>query len=423
MAGTYSSHGTWTSDIVVSTASWDTGSFTPTASTRLLVSVSAIGLTGVDISGDLTISDSQGLTWTQVGAVGKTDGEGLDTGLATWISSPVAATSTTITFDCGSRLIYQWAAGAIELAGTDATIAGYVEDASITQDGSFTVTLGATPAADDVVFYIRTFGYPTDGGWGAATVDSPYSQVYLSPGSNNGITAIGSDSATTTSISFTDASPSYAPGDMGVEMAFIVRASGASGAIAATVSTTATITGTAGGGTSLAATPSTTATVAGALGHTPNAALSTTASVAGTLGGNTALAATPSTTASVAGTVTGRTALAATPSTSASVAGALGGITALAASPGTTATISGTFDTPDNLAAAISTTATVTATTGAIVNISAALSTTAGLVVNTGNEDDYYPSPDVDEAVKSPYPPNYIPDPDEPEYINDPPDG
>jgi hypothetical protein len=224
MPVTYASLGTWTSDIVVNTASWDTGAFTPTASRRLLASVSAIGLDGVDASGDLTIADSQGLTWTQVGAVGITDGEGLDTGLATWISSPVAATSTTITFDCGSRLVYQWAAGAIELAGSDGTIAGYVETAPTTQDGAFTVTLGATPTTDDAVFFIRTFGYPTDGGWGAATVDSPYSQVYLSPGNNNGITGIGSDAATTTSISFSDASPGYAPGEFGVHMAFIVRA-------------------------------------------------------------------------------------------------------------------------------------------------------------------------------------------------------
>ncbi len=204
------------------------------------------------------------------------------------------------------------------------------------------------------------------------------------------------------------------------EMRAIVTASGD---IAAALSTTATVSATATGGSSLASTPSTTATVSAALGHTPSAALSTTATASGTLGGSTALASSPGTTATVAGTVQGNTALASTPSTTASVAGSLDATGGLAATPSTTASITGTFDAPDNASAALSTTASLTAPLGAIVQISAALSTTAGLAANTGNEDDYYPSPDVDEVVKSPFPPDYIPDPDEPEYINDPPDG
>jgi len=193
---------------------------------------------------------------------------------------------------------------------------------------------------------------------------------------------------------------------------------------AAALTTTATVTGTVGGGTALAATPSTTATLAGALGHTLGAAPSTTATVSATVSGNTALEADASTTASVSGALDGRTALEAGLDTTATVEGELDATGALESELATTATITGAFDeAQDNLDAALSTTASISATAGAIVSISASLSTTAGLTLNNGNDDDYYPSPDVDEAVKSPYPPNYIPDPDEPEYINDPPDG
>lgn len=191
----------------------------------------------------------------------------------------------------------------------------------------------------------------------------------------------------------------------------------------AAISTTATASGTATGGSSLASTPSTTATVSGALGHTLDATVSTTATVTSTVSGQTALAATTSTTASVAGAVSGVTALEAAPSTTASITGALDAPGDMEADLSTTATLSGAMDAPDNLAATLSTTASLAATPGAIVSISAALATSASLSANNGNEDDYYPSPDVDEAVKSPYPPNYVPDPDEPEYVNDPPDG
>ncbi len=203
-----------------------------------------------------------------------------------------------------------------------------------------------------------------------------------------------------------------------------IKFAAAAATLSAALSTTATVTGGVTGGTGLGSAPSTTASLAGALGHTLDAAPSTTATVAGALTGETELEASASTTASVTGALDGETDLGADPSTTATVGGTLDAKGDLESALSTTATIAGTFDeTQDNLEADLSTTATVSAAPGAIVSISAALSTTAGLTVNTGNDDDYYPSPDVDEAVKSPYPPDYIPDPDEPEYVNDPPDG
>ena len=421
MAVTYTTHGTWQSG-VPDDGTWDTDSFTPAAGTRLIAVVGLVTVDGVDRSGTISISDSQGLTWTPIGAVG--DSDGVDTALAAWISDDAtAAVSTTITFTTTASDVFQYVAGVVEVDGSDGTIAGYVEDITPPLNGSGTITLGATPTTDDVVLYLRALGYATDNGWGAIDVASPYTQALVSPGNLSGLTFVASDAATTTTITINDASPGYDPSTRMVDMAFIVRAGGASGAIAATISTTATVSGTATGGSSLAATPSTTATVAGALGHTPSAAASTTATVTSTVTGQTALAATPSTTATVSGAIGGNTALAATPSTTATAAGTLGATGTLAASLSTTATLSGTMDAPDNLAASLSTTTSLTATPGAIVSISAALSTSASLSANNGNDDDYYPSPDVDEAVKSPFPPNYVPDPDEPEYVNDPPDG
>jgi hypothetical protein len=227
MAVTYATYGSWQFGPPAGTGSWTTDAFTPTAGTRLIAIVGFCTVDGVDTSGDITITDSQGLTWTKIGDCGATDG--VDTAVVAWISGPVAATSTTLTFDVGARDVFQYCAAVVEVAGASGTIAGYVENPAAPQNGGATVTLGATPSTDDVVIYARCLGYATDNGWGAIDVASPYTQALVSPGSLIGITIAASDAATTTTITINDASPGYTPSERLVDMAFIVRTTGGGG--------------------------------------------------------------------------------------------------------------------------------------------------------------------------------------------------
>lgn len=227
MAVTYTTYGSWQFGPPAGTGSWTTGSFTPTAGTRLIAIVGVVAVDNADISGDVTIIDSQGLTWTEIGDVGTTDG--VDTALVAWISGPVAATSTTLTFDTGARDVFQYCAAVVEVDGADGTIAGYVEDTTPPLNGAGTITLGATPTTDDVVIYARCLGYATDNGWGGIDVASPYVQALVSPGSLIGITIVASDNASSTTITINDASPGYDPSTRMVDHAFIVRAAGGGG--------------------------------------------------------------------------------------------------------------------------------------------------------------------------------------------------
>lgn len=57
------------STIYWGTSNWTSGSFTPTAGKRLLVILGGMHQSSIDVASSLTLSDSQGLTWTSIGSV------------------------------------------------------------------------------------------------------------------------------------------------------------------------------------------------------------------------------------------------------------------------------------------------------------------------------------------------------------------
>lgn len=151
----------------LSTANFGTGahttaSFTPTAGRRLVAVTGGQENNGTtDPAPSFTIADSQGLTWTKVGDVGNP--ASWSHGMAVWVSTPVAASATTVTFDCGTRSIWRYFYSVFEVAGSAGVTAGYVEATAAATDGAYSKTLSAAPTTNDLSVFARILDTATTG--------------------------------------------------------------------------------------------------------------------------------------------------------------------------------------------------------------------------------------------------------------------
>lgn len=133
-----------------------TSSFTPNAGSRLLVITAILGAGDEgDWSDDITISDTQSLTWTPLVndfITGASYGGGL--GYRIWISSPVAASAMTVTVNSPSS---QWRTSVAvgEFTGSGTTISGLVQDDTAPLSGGYTATLSEAPTANDASVFLR----------------------------------------------------------------------------------------------------------------------------------------------------------------------------------------------------------------------------------------------------------------------------
>lgn len=210
-------------------SSFTTGSFTPTAGRRLVALVAGHDVDGfgVDIAAEFTITDSQGRTWAKRAEVGQASGFWRN-GIAAWISDEAAATSMTVSFDCGIIGIGQYFFSIFEITDSDGTIAGYVEADGVPDDGAHSVVLGATPDADDLVVYARYMegrditGPTMPAGWTSVCdqTNTSGAQDYGSLG------VVVNDNFTSGTISITDMRAAGLGSDA-MECAFIIPAASA----------------------------------------------------------------------------------------------------------------------------------------------------------------------------------------------------
>jgi hypothetical protein len=262
----------------LSTATFGTGTaataaFTPPAGTQLLAITGGQEDNGVsDPSGDFTVSDSQGLTWTRVGAVG--NASNWSHGLVAWISTPAAATSMTVSFDCGTRNIYRYFYGVIALGGASGTAAGTVTNATSTTNGAYTVTLTATPDVAGLTVFARLL----DTAVTTLSMGSGWSVVVdQGDSSARGALAIAvRPSSNSTTVSIADTNVADTTTAKASDLAFILTEAG--GGVSATAGV-ATGTGSANAATTNVGTVGAAAAGAGAVGQ-PAANVGTAAAAA-----------------------------------------------------------------------------------------------------------------------------------------------
>jgi len=207
------------------TGSFTTGSFTPTAGRRIVALVAAHDRSGSsqDVGAEFTITDSQGRTWAKRAEVGQTSGFWRN-GIAAWISDEAAATSMTVTFDCGGVDLGQYYFGIFEITDSDGTVAGYVEADGVPDDGAHSVVLGATPDADDLVVYARYMeGRDITGPTMPAGWTSVCDQTCVSGNEFGAFGVVVNDDFTSDTISITDMRPA-GNGYDAMNCAFIIPA-------------------------------------------------------------------------------------------------------------------------------------------------------------------------------------------------------
>jgi len=136
------------------TDSWTSGSFVPTAGRRLVVILAGFGDFNNDLSGSLTLSDSQGLNWTSIGNVG--DSAAWSYGQRAFISSSVpSSTSTTLTADAGAFNIIGYMISVIEVEYSDGTASGFVGDAAMNNDGAESLTLSQSATTGSLGVFVK----------------------------------------------------------------------------------------------------------------------------------------------------------------------------------------------------------------------------------------------------------------------------
>lgn len=198
-----------------------TNAFTPAAGEQLLCLVAGTEQLqqNADFTGSWTITDSQGLTWTQIDRVANATVKA--GGMTAWVSSPAAATSMTITIDCSFYMFISNEIVVYGLTGTAGAIAGYVENGNAATDGAYTATLTTAPTANDLSVYARYIDSDAactlsmDTGW---TVDASLT------GLATGAFAVATrPSATSTTVSVLDTDTGSTTKRKAVDFAFIVR--------------------------------------------------------------------------------------------------------------------------------------------------------------------------------------------------------
>lgn len=211
-----------------SAADYVTTGVTPSGGKRLLVIAMASdsGDSNSPMDVEMTMTDSQGLSWNIVGD------ESIATqfnliGVKAWLSTTDAsATSTTFTFDATTYSVY-WAVCIIEVDGTDNTIAGLITDSTAPVDGAYTVTLGATPNADDAAVFVRVLRSDHNSGTGALDMGAGWTELRNDPGNGIYTGKMGvfyNDNTTSTTVTIDDTAVSDAYAGAAVDMAFIIKA-------------------------------------------------------------------------------------------------------------------------------------------------------------------------------------------------------
>jgi hypothetical protein len=167
-------------DSVTQGAAFGTGpktsaSFTPVAGTYLVAITGVMVQSGVtDPSGALTITDSQGLTWTRIGIVGNASTWSI--GMAAWVCTVTpAASSMTITLDCGANNVWRYFITVLGVAASSGSAGGFASNTAAAVDGAYSETLSAAPTANDLSVFARFLdnnGTPAlsmGAGWTVAT--------------------------------------------------------------------------------------------------------------------------------------------------------------------------------------------------------------------------------------------------------------
>lgn len=197
---------------------WSPAAFNPTAGRRLVALVHGSRDAGAaDIGACLEISDTQSMTWTAAGNVSNGDG-GL--GLKAFVSTPVpASVSTTVTVDCGAGSVARYRVAIFEVTGTDGTTAGLITNGAAATDGADSLTLTATPTADDLAVYMRVRA--AQGGF---IIGGSYAEVVDTDLTNMGVGIAVNDNTTSTTVSITDARDGGGSGSDNIHLAFIIKA-------------------------------------------------------------------------------------------------------------------------------------------------------------------------------------------------------
>lgn len=138
---------------VNSAASVTTDSFTPANNCLLLAMLTAVSGGGAgDISGDLTIADTETLSWTPRISNGRAVNYAAQS--KTWTAPVTTGASMTITFDCGAKTVYSYQWFIIEITGykADDPVGGISSSSSATNDGALSTTLSEAPTTSNYVF-------------------------------------------------------------------------------------------------------------------------------------------------------------------------------------------------------------------------------------------------------------------------------
>lgn len=156
------------------TGTYTTGSFTPNNSSLLVVIASIMEDSGSsDPSGDLTVSDSAGLTWTSQATVG--DASSWSIGQRVWTAPVTTGVSMTVTFDCAARNIYQYFVEVADYTGHGG-VGQIGTNTTLPTDGAGTVTLAGSPAATSEI--IGAIMQDATGTAGADPLDGTYTELY-----------------------------------------------------------------------------------------------------------------------------------------------------------------------------------------------------------------------------------------------------
>lgn len=184
------------------TGSFATSSFTPPDNTILVVGVGAIGADDNDCLPSVTISDSLGLTWTEISGAEvqyQNSGQGTD-----WVkfyyTTITTGASMTITVDCGANSIWQYYVNvwAFTNYNSSSPFGAIATHQSGTGGAPLNLTLNATPNASSYLVGMAvadSSGTATDAGTG-------WDEDFQSWGSGIGHVGQSKTGHTSTTVSF-----------------------------------------------------------------------------------------------------------------------------------------------------------------------------------------------------------------------------
>lgn len=141
-----------TSGTSFGTGAFTTGAFTPSNnSTLLCVGKAEQNNNGGLAGGDVTITDSAGLTWTSQEAT--VASPGWSYGMNAWTASVTTGVSMTITLDAGAANIYAYNAECHDFTDSDTAnpVGGTAIGDDADGDDAFNITLDSAPAASSIL--------------------------------------------------------------------------------------------------------------------------------------------------------------------------------------------------------------------------------------------------------------------------------